>query len=49
MDAVQKVLDTFKSQNKYKDLIDGYYGVLIENFDCDKTFFTCVEVTAGNR
>ncbi|CAI9732558.1 maintenance of chromosomes 3-like [Octopus vulgaris] len=49
MDAVQKVLDAFKTQGKYSDLINGYYGVLIENFDCDKTFFTCVEVTAGNR
>ena len=28
---------------------DGVYGTLIENFDCDKQFFTAVEVTAGNK
>lgn len=29
--------------------IDGVYGTLIENFDCDKQFFTAVEVTSGNK
>jgi len=29
--------------------IDGVHGPLIENFQCDKQFFTAVEVTAGNR
>lgn len=47
--SVQKVLQSFKEQGINQELIDGYYGTLIEMFDCDKTFFTCVEVTAGGR
>ena len=27
------------------DLVDGYKGMLIENFRCSKNFFTCVEVS----
>lgn len=29
--------------------IDGVHGPLIENFQCDKQFFTAVEVTAGSK
>ena len=29
--------------------IQGFYGPLIENFTCDKKFYTAVEVTAGNK
>lgn len=29
--------------------IPGFYGPLIENFTCDKRFYTAVEVTAGNK
>lgn len=29
--------------------VESYYGPLIENFDCDKSVYTAVEVTAGNR
>jgi len=49
MDSIVKVLQYFRDQKKYQDVIDGYYGTLIENFECDKTFFTAVEVTAGSR
>src|SRR6218665_861133 len=49
IDSIQKVLQYFREQKKYQDVIDGYYGTLIENFECEKTFFTAVEVTAGNR
>jgi len=49
IDSVQKVLQTFRDQNRHKDVIDGYHGLLIENFEVDRTFFTAVEVTAGSR
>lgn len=49
IDSIQKVLQYFRDQKKYPEVIDGYFGTLIENFECDKTFFTAVEVTAGNR
>ena len=29
--------------------VNGYYGPVIENFDCDKSVYMAVEVTAGNR
>ena len=29
--------------------IDGVHGPLIENLQCDKQFFTAVEVTGGSR
>lgn len=29
--------------------IEGFYGPLIENFTCEKKFYTAVEVTAGNK
>ncbi|XP_053407291.1 structural maintenance of chromosomes protein 3-like [Mercenaria mercenaria] len=49
INSVQKVLQSFRDRNVNHDLISGYYGTLIEMFECDKTFFTCVEVTAGGR
>lgn len=29
--------------------VNSYYGPVIENFDCDKSVYMAVEVTAGNR
>jgi structural maintenance of chromosome 3 (chondroitin sulfate proteoglycan 6) len=49
IDSVQKVLDSFREQGKFPEVVDGYHGTLIGQLDCEKTFFTCVEVTAGNR
>jgi len=47
---VRKVLDTFKSQGgAAAQVASAYYGPVIENFDCDKSIYTAVEVTAGNR
>ena len=49
MDSIQKVMSYFADQRKYPEVMKGYFGPLIENFECDKTFFTAVEVTAGSR
>ncbi|KAI0216956.1 Structural maintenance of chromosomes protein 3 [Lamellibrachia satsuma] len=49
IDSIQKVLQYFRDQKKFPEVINGYYGTLIENFECDRTFFTAVEVTAGGR
>ncbi|CAB0019270.1 unnamed protein product [Nesidiocoris tenuis] len=49
-DSVRKVLETFKQRGgTYKELADCYFGQVIENFDCDPSIHTAVEVTAGNR
>jgi len=48
-DSIQKVLQSFREQNKYPEVINGYYGLLIEAFSTDKVYYTSVEVTAGSR
>lgn len=49
-DSVRKVLDTFKQRGgQFAEVADSYYGPVIENFDCEKSIYTAVEVTAGNR
>lgn len=49
-DSVRKVLDMFMERGgDHAKIAKAYYGPVIENFNCDKTIYTAVEVTAGNR
>lgn len=49
-DSVRKVLEIFIERGgAYKQIADGYYGMLIENFETSKEFFTAIEMTAGNK
>ncbi len=49
-DSVRQVLDNMRSKGgRMAEIADSYHGLVIENFDCDKSIFTAVEVTAGNR
>lgn len=49
-DSVKKVLQHFKEQGgNLAKIANGYYGMLIENLDCDKEFYTAIEMTAGNK
>ncbi len=49
-DSVRKVLDSFTERGgEFAKIAKAYYGPVIENFNCDKTIYTAVEVTAGNR
>ncbi|XP_077294987.1 structural maintenance of chromosomes 3 [Arctopsyche grandis] len=49
-DSVRKVLDTFEERGgEWAKIAKAYYGPVIENFSCEKTIYTAVEVTAGNR
>ncbi len=49
-DSVRQVLDQMKQKGgRLAEVSDAYYGNVIENFDCDKSIYTAVEVTAGNR
>lgn len=49
-DSVKKVLQNFREQGgNAAKIVNGYYGMLIENLDCDKEFYTAVEMTAGNK
>uniref|UniRef100_A0A182PET4 Structural maintenance of chromosomes protein n=1 Tax=Anopheles epiroticus TaxID=199890 RepID=A0A182PET4_9DIPT len=49
-DSVRKVLESFQQRGReYAEIANAYYGPVIENFNCDKSIYTAVEVTAGNR
>lgn len=50
-DSVRKVLQSFRERGTPADMqiVNSYYGSLIENFDCGKEFYTAVEMTAGNK
>ncbi|XP_030767643.1 structural maintenance of chromosomes protein 3-like [Sitophilus oryzae] len=49
-DSVRKVLDTFIARGgREADIAKCYYGPVIENFECEKSIYIAVEVTAGNR
>lgn len=49
-DSVRKVFDMFMERGgEHAKIARAYYGPVIENFNCDKTIYTVVEVTAGNR
>ncbi|XP_017783970.1 PREDICTED: structural maintenance of chromosomes protein 3-like [Nicrophorus vespilloides] len=49
-DSVRKVLETFMARGgRDAEIARSYYGPVIENFNCDQSIYTAVEVTAGNR
>nr|VZI44501.1 unnamed protein product [Spirometra erinaceieuropaei] len=50
LDSVRKCIEIFR--DKYGpecDIVQGYYGTLIELLECPEDFYTSVEVTAGSR
>ncbi len=49
-DSVRKVLQIFRERGgQFAQIADSYYGLVIENFKCEQSIYTAVEVTAGNR
>jgi len=44
LESINKVREAFRQRGQM-DLVEGYKGMLIENFRCSKNFFTCVEVS----
>lgn len=48
IESMRKVRETFRQQGR-QDLVDGYKGMVIENFKCTQNFFTCVEVIFSNN
>lgn len=45
-DSVRKVLDTFVERGgDWAKIATAYYGPVIENFSCEKTIYTAVEVS----
>ena len=49
-DSVRKVLQIFREKGgQWAKVAQSYYGLVIENFECEQSIYTAVEVTAGNR
>ena len=49
-DSVNKVLEIFNERGgQFQQISQSYYGMLIENFDCSKEFYTAIEMTSGNK
>ena len=49
-DSVRKVLQVFNERGgQHKSIAESYYGLVIEQFECEQSIYTAVEVTAGNR
>lgn len=49
IDSINKVLENFGRKGINPHVINGYHGIVMNNFECDPAFYTSVEVTAGNR
>ncbi|KAG8431105.1 hypothetical protein GDO86_019414 [Hymenochirus boettgeri] len=49
IDSINKVLEHFRRKGINQHVINGYHGIVMNNFDTEPAFYTCVEVTAGNR
>uniref|UniRef100_A0A8C2DXM8 Structural maintenance of chromosomes 3 n=1 Tax=Cyprinus carpio TaxID=7962 RepID=A0A8C2DXM8_CYPCA len=49
IDSINKVLEHFRRKGINQHVINGYHGIIMNNFDCEPAFYTCVEVTAGTR
>ncbi|VDD75697.1 unnamed protein product [Mesocestoides corti] len=50
LDSVRKVIEIFRDRfGPECEIVQGYYGTLIELLECPEDFYTCVEVTAGSR
>lgn len=49
-DSVGKVLKTFRDRaGEYSQIAEQYYGMLIQNFTCERSLYTAVEVTSGAK
>ncbi|XP_059093382.1 structural maintenance of chromosomes protein 3-like [Tigriopus californicus] len=49
-DSVRRVLQIFRDKGgNWAQIAESYFGLVIENFECEQSIYTAVEVTAGNR
>lgn len=49
IESIKYLLRQFKQDNQNLDLVNGYYGLLIDNIDCDKSLYTAVETSVSSR
>ncbi|KAH7716577.1 chromosome associated protein [Aphelenchoides avenae] len=52
INSVNTVLEQMRQNNRngrYDDVLNGYYGPVIDLFDCENTYYRAIEVTAESR
>jgi structural maintenance of chromosome 3 (chondroitin sulfate proteoglycan 6) len=49
IESIRSLLKQFEQENKNKDLIKGYHGLLIDNIECERGLFTAVETSVSSR
>ena len=46
---MRKVLETLREKGNAQQVLDGYHGMLIENFETDAEYYRAVDTVAGQR
>lgn len=52
VESVRRVVEWFRQNNhngKHDDVVNGYYGIMMELIECGTEYYQAVEVTAGSR
>ena len=49
IESIKQLLNQFQTEKKNLDIVEGYYGLLIDNIECDKALFTAVETSVASR
>jgi hypothetical protein len=50
LEGLQKVLKKLQDNDEtVASVVDGYRGIVLDNFECCDSLLTAVEVTAGKR
>jgi structural maintenance of chromosome 3 (chondroitin sulfate proteoglycan 6) len=50
LEGLQRVLKKLQDNDEtVASIVNGYRGIVLDNFECDDSLLTAVEVTAGKR
>ena len=49
IESIKSILKQFQNENQNLDIINGYYGLLIDNIDCDKSLYTAIESSISSK
>jgi structural maintenance of chromosome 3 (chondroitin sulfate proteoglycan 6) len=50
LEGLQRVLKKLRDKDEtVASIVNGYHGIVLDNFECSDSLLTAVEVTAGKR
>jgi len=50
LEGLQRVLKKLRDNDEtVASIVNGYHGIVLDNFECSDSLLTAVEVTAGKR